>query len=680
MEERKTTEEEKLPLQNITARVIILSAVFFVLQFMTQLFMSIFGTKSGLTGGAISWFIYMLIFVALGKITPLLKLSVGELTYVTIIMVYVLNSGRAGWYPTGNRLLWELLRFTNMLTFSIYNNPNWVNWVPSWMFPAENRMEIAKMLLYGKTPGEIFPYAAMVSHVLYTTALMGLFMILGQVLLFGVIGPQWVDVERLTFPYAVSITYSNEKMIRTKDLFNLKIFESKVFWIFFIIGCITGITPFLMEVLPGVPIAFSFVYGSFRVDLPPIATAFPGAMAYGWFWWPQFYVGLLVPNETLFTFVLWYIVIGVLYNTIALRMGWYSEYTVGNEYTRWGVPHAQAPFPIINMMLGGGLVMSGVILWWGARSRFKRIFDAMRGNDIVEHGISLRFLGYLGIVCFIALIALLTASGMPLIIVLLYMFFYWAHNAAVARVSSEYVDHPGYIRGWDWHLMYPLGASLGYWTMTVPANYSWWFTRTVTWHLGYCCGPRTQGSAYMNNTNIYKVARDANVNLKHLLFLIIGTLALGMPLIMFTTIYFYVNGGGSTSSLLGHQQLESYGINSLVFNVSGGNFDVGYIWWIQGAIIVLIFWLAKRFLPWLPYNPYMIPAAGFNVEWYWLAALCSLVIRVIAIRMVGSRTYMRYATSIVTALLAGYAAIYLLSWLFHFSTVAWPTYLARMSA
>jgi len=66
-----------------------------------------------------------------------------------------------------------------------------------------------------------------------------------------------------------------------------------------------------------------------------------------------------------------------------------------------------------------------------------------------------------------------------------------------------------------------------------------------------------------------------------------------------------------------------------------------------------------------------------NIEWWWLMALFSLIIKIIVGRIVGPETYTKYALAAIVGGLAGYGLIFTIAYFINFGMVGLPTFQAR---
>ncbi|MEM4474573.1 MAG: hypothetical protein QXY75_06315, partial [Candidatus Bathyarchaeia archaeon] len=489
--------------------------------------------------------------------------------------------------------------------------------------------------------------------------------------------------EKILFVNALPATLLIQSTITEKAgekpmLFNLRERTMKIFWVFFTIGFIASITPLLIELFPALPLMSAFQFGWINVPVFSfMPNILPGAMGYGWWNWVQYFLGLLVPNDILATAVILYIVFGIGYNAIALQAKWYATYTPGSELTSAGaLPWGQAPIAW-RVMAYGAMIGAALLMFWSARDRLKLLVSSLRGNDIIELGLSMRFVTIVGIISFIVVWILMAAVGMPVIIALLWLIPLFLYHTTCARAQAQYVDHPGAYYVFDWKFLYPMGAALGYWPASPPSNQTWLLTRAIT--LGYSSWiPRCGG--WFNITGVmplYRIARDLKVNLKDMFIALIIVAVIGTPLVYFTGYWFVIHGGGFLNTRLyawPWSTVQSQGLTTASLT-AGATWSMEIGWLIGGMILTFVVYTMKIFLPWLPLDPYWVGIMLINTEWYWLMALASLATRLIAIRIIGIEGYYKYAAPVAIGALVGYGSVYTLSALANFGLVALPTFL-----
>jgi len=324
-------------------------------------------------------------------------------------------------------------------------------------------------------------------------------------------------------------------------------------------------------------------------------------------------------------------------------------------------------------MLGGGLC-----LLWMSRNRIKMLLDTLRGEDKRELGLSMRFVAILGIASFVILWVFLSALGVPVIISLMWLVMFILYHLMTARAQATYVDHPGALWAFDWHILYPTGASLGYWPVTPPANQTWFLTRSITFGQSSWvnrCGGWWQ---ICGLAPIYKIASEFKINLKHLTCLMFAVMIIGVPTVFFSQAYIAAHVGYLNTNMYSWMAgtVESQGVVTAGLP-PGATFDLAKTWIIGGVIYGIFLYVLKTFVPALPFDPFMMVISLVNLEWWWLMALFSLIIRVIAIRIVGPEVYTKYALAAVVGGLAGYGVVFTIASFINFGMVALPTFQAR---
>jgi hypothetical protein len=667
----------------LSRKVILLSIIWFAIFLPISELIFFYNNKpSTYFGYPMVFFWTILLFLALGKWNPL-RLNSAELIAVWCIVSFLGGSRcLSRWTHTE-----QILRLADMtygiIPLGLRDIPEiYGPLTPAYLFPIENREALVSILYEGLTPGQVFPWSAFVLPLTIFSIYSICLMFISFAVVFGIIGKPWADIEKLTWPvYGLPLVSMTQYTFEERRLYNFKDRRMRVFWVAVIIGAFFAITPILIELLPAMPLLGSFQFGEMNiVILPGIHTILPGVLGNVWWVFPQFFVGLVVPNDILMTCVFVWIFESV-YNAIALQAGWYVSYTPGQEVTGWSgaLPFGQYPVNFYAQMVPGGGVATGLLLLWAARHRLKEIWSAMRGRDIIEHGLSLKFIGLFGIGSFIFIIAFLGILGVPVIIAIWWLTGWILYYTMTARAAAMYWDHPA--DSWNlWKTSFALGHALGYWPAEPSANQSLYNTLVLMNYGHNSWIPRCGG--FYNITGIaplYYYARTFNVNLKHLLIMLIAITVIGVPLTFFTEYWFLVHGGGfANTNTYKWCQWMPYGAGlAEQWWWSGGNLQMEVIWFIAGFIHIFLIYGLKAVFPRLPINPFFWAPAILALDWYWFTALVSLIVKVIAIRVVGPKTYMEYSIAFVTGAMAGFGAVFAIASFHQLFTVAIPTFLSR---
>jgi hypothetical protein len=675
---------EKSETKPVTLRAIIVAVLMFAIFLpISEILLLYNRNPSTYYGFPLTFFWLTMMFYALGKVSNKLRLSVSEYAFVFVVVNILAGArGMSMWAQTEN-----FLRFSDeaasILITGLFNTPAlYESLVPEILFPAAQRADVVNMVMMGMSPGQIFPWAALAVPVAMYSIFTFLIMSISAFISFAILSPVWTDIEKLPFPiHALSAIEFARDGIEKRRIFNLKEGDRKVFWIFFLIGAIASLTPVLLELVPTLPLLNTFNFGETRVPiLSSISSVLPGWIGYGWWVFPQFFIGLVVSNEALISAIVAYLV-HCIYNVIAVQAGWYQYYVPGSEVTGgyWDLPSGQSPFPLRYMIMPGGFVGVGIILFWAARHRIKKVVNALLGKEnAVEAGLSLRFVSYIGVASIVLFLGLFAVVGVPFIIGLMWLVMWICFYTAAARAAAVYGGAGGALNYGDWKVMYPVGSSLGYWPVDPPGNQAWFVTRAVTY--GFADTMARGGGMYdmVALTALCHIQKSFNVNMKHVYIAVLVVAGLGTPLMYLSGYWFTVHTGGlySVNSMPYYDMMMDYQGVMLAYFTAGGNFFLESAWFVTGIGISVGIYALKMFVPILPIDPTILTILLWNPEWFWMTAIASLVVKFVAIRIVGQKTFMEYAKAVVVGSMAGFGAIFTLLALSQLGLVAIPRFLS----
>jgi len=667
-------------LGGVTAKSILATVIIFIIFIPFSLIGRYFTDRPETFYGYPMTFLVMVsIFYALGKLGPRLQFTPQEFAVVYAMTTFIGGSRILMWWGHTEQI-WPMFTMSwAVFALGLNSNPTvWGPLVPDHLFPTANREKLLGMFMNGISPGEAFPLTALATPLLIYSIFAWLLMCLSMAIVWGIIGYSWANVERITFINALPTMMVTRWGLEDRSLWGFK-GPMKVFWAVFIFGIIAAGTPLILEVFPAIPVLGAFEFGWFQLRIFPfMPSVLPGAMGYGWMNWVQILMGLVVPTEILTSCVINYVAFGVIYNAIALQAGWYVSYTPGDELSNmWGLPWEQAPISFSALARGAMLALGATLLFM-SRDRIRMLADALRGKDTVELGLSMRFVSILGIASFIVFWILLSALGLPVIMGLMWIIMYVLWHLMTARGQATYADHPFELWQFDWKVMKFTGAGLGYWPATASADQVWFLTRSVTYgHSSWIprCGA-WWGIAGL--APIYKMASEFKINLKHLTYLMFGVMIIGLPTIFFSQASLAAHVGYLNTNMYSWQagHAESMGVTSLGLT-PGASLDLEVTWLGVGVIYGILLYALKTFVPALPYDPFMMAISLCDLEWWWLMALFSLVIKLVLMRIVGAETFTRYALYAMVGGLAGYGVVFTVTSFINFGMVGLPTFLTR---
>jgi len=630
------------------------------------------------------WFVGMfwivLFFQAIGLINPKWKLTNAEIA--VLFPAFMVISGKhftTRGIPTLDNVMAYLDKGLFVFprafldpTLSAY----WLKMTPSYMFPKD--LGVAKNLYMGLGGT---PWGQLAGSMAYWTIFLILFAVIQICLVFAVWGYPWIKVEKILFPYGVgsvylvSITEEDPETKRYK-LFNLKLPETRTYWTGFFIGVLMSGIPMILEITPIVTPPAVFYFGHYPVKIPPLAAALPGSIASGTYVFWLFLVWILLPLDILYTFMIMYVVIGLIYRPLAVSMG-IIPYTPGMEYdSGWGTMWLE-PFPY-GLMAHTGSIFA-IALWslWMMKDRLKTlasiiISDLTRKSserkDLVEDGLPLRWPVWIGTIATIIWIAWYTATGTPFIIAVIFTIVWFLLMVGGARVWGE-VAHvepvmPGSLAN-QW-LIYPLGSALGYWPWNVPSegnNYAWFSYHVNSY---FTTGPQARcfaGGGYGPTSVYYKICSDNHVNMGDAFKTALLAILIAAPVAQIANVWFVSNAGGIEhiytysahhTTLSNQYILSDTGINPM-FRRPASVAAYG----IAGFIITLALYIVRLRAPWLPLNPVGVLVSWVFLGYAWINGLV-IIIKLVCIRVFGVKKFEQYATPLVGGALIGTGAMFLL--------------------
>ncbi|MEM3414132.1 MAG: DUF6784 domain-containing protein [Thermoproteota archaeon] len=686
------TQEIKLNHAITTKSLIISILLYLPLLYLTSLMM-LYTDKSGTFGTFIIPMIYIIVVLGmLSKLNKWFQLTVSEYLLVFIVIsflgmhsYFVMN---AAGHPLGY-FSWAWLMDPYALLQSGVAQ-DWDKVTPSFLFPAgADRFTIAKQLANGLTPGEVFNFSALMVPIIYWTVVTAFYLLVGVFITFAIIGKLWVEKERLVFPMSVPVTYiiKEGSNFQTKsglpNILNFSDSKVKVFWAVFVIGVLSGINPLITELFPQFPM--SQWWGETLVPLTFLGSLWPGIYASGIFFIPQIAVGLLVPNDILYTSILTWFIFGILYQGLAVTFG-IIPYQSGMEY-RWpweDVPGWWLPFPYSRW--GGLGVGLGIATWliWQSRDRVKQVLSTLTGKDEIENGLSLREVTMIGVGATILWWLFIIVSGGDVVTGLLSIILVYLWSFLYARVWAEVFWHTGQ-SFWEgpnaWLLIYNIGT----YTSGFPANPTWdqpnlsigWniVNRQMdflgNWDISY--SPYATGWL----VNIYKMAYETKSNLKDIFYAIIvaGILNFFLGGILLTWMTVHTSGGISSTNLWATWTFwdpAGKGFKG-IWGIASGETPLYYwIYAISGIIVTWAIYLLRLKFAWFWIHPVAMWVSLVIPNYMWLTSLIALIIKEVSVRTVGVKKYEEYVVPAASGWTIGFGAVWLLAAILNLFGVVLP--------
>ncbi|MBO3801666.1 MAG: hypothetical protein JTT12_05030 [Candidatus Brockarchaeota archaeon] len=534
-----------------------------------------------------------------------------------------------------------------------FNNPPYADFykkvIPSWIFPS------GLETIQAWTGRAAVNWGPWIVPIIYWTIFSTSWMIFVIFLVWGLIGPQWTEVERLTFPMAIPSTYlinSLEEQEGKVKLFNIRTNEMKLFWGTFVIGFVVSAVVSLGDILPAFGM-YTEVWEK-HMNFMFIQSVFGnGAMVNGVLIPHQVMLSLLLPFDVLWTGVLTWVVVGLIYQPLGVRLG-FLPYTPGVEtYADWYFGELP-PWPYQYMALSGLSMSVAIYALWAARDRIRKIYNAMVKEDINESGLSLKLMGWGMVLSAIFLFVFWAISGVPVIMSFIVLFLYILWVIADARVMSEVWWHDPVLWFYSFYLTQPAGAFLGLWPSTVPTyNSGNLMTEQVVAGIGNWI-PRHSPMGAGFTTQYYSLAKRTNTDVKEAFYMyvltaIIGTFVAIVTFVWITTFFGYQNNPGTGSYAISY--LTSKGPitgSSLTLTASQA-----YLWAIVGLLLGFGLYYIRMVFPGFVINPVALIPSLWLMEFMWLACLIALIVKYALVKAVGPARFQNIVVPIAAGLAIG---------------------------
>ncbi|MEM1810725.1 MAG: DUF6785 family protein, partial [Thermofilaceae archaeon] len=292
--------------RGLTPRVLILSLITIFVLTPVSAMIYFLTDKTGLYQSLmIPYFFIILLNFLVGKVNPRWRLTPPELAILLLPFFAIIGKAYlpigAGFEGFG-RFQINTVHFLIYATNNMPMMPVFRELLPGYIWPKDPT--VIEMAWRGKLPGEVVNWGAWTGAIMFIWLSSLTWLLLVIFIVFGIIGYQWVEVERLTFPMAIPTTYI---IVRSQEngrtpLFDMKESESRIFWVAFIVGLVIGGAPIMAEVIPAIPVGGAFQWGEMPMSFMFIPAVFgPGAHAQAVFIIHQAMLFLLVPFDVLWT-------------------------------------------------------------------------------------------------------------------------------------------------------------------------------------------------------------------------------------------------------------------------------------------------------------------------------------------------------------------------------------------
>ncbi len=633
--------------------------------------------------------IYIIIFLEILRKFGI-RVSAAQLALMTIPMFWF---GSKAWYTTftGETNIFNTIPmwFHSFTRQAIYiealRSYYLKSGLPSWLVPRN--VDAVIKLWHGLSPGESIPWDVWAGPI----AAYSIFFI-SQILIFAftvylLTGPQWIEIERVVYPNTAPtvyqlVTWGKRDERGRSELFNLRILTTKVFWISVIVGLIIGL-PFYGSILA--PFYWMrYIYAGFGGGLgtwvfrPTLLTR---SVLPGWGARSYFYIGgalwlVLCPWDTIISIIIVYLLFMGLIPFILVKAGLVTYSPGMEDFPQWSIG-SQRPFPYIIMAFGMAL---GLGFWylWQMRERFKLMWQALTGKNIVHRGINIRYATIGFIIVIIIWFAWWLAVGMNFIQLLVGFIFYIAFCLAAGRAWAEYGPWPLACTSMYWEWVWPVGAAVGAYSFTPPN------TTTAAYAAGIFSAAYSSCLSWNNDPcsiggtgAMYKVLYENRVHLGKALMYYIILVILMVPIYLVVDIWLsyhmgYVNlGPQGTLTPWNHASIAlDRGVRAVAHI---GGYDPGYIlsWTAVGAVVGIVLAWMRTVFPWFMFNPIFLAGLG-EFHWLWLQGIVAAIIKLVLTRALGAKRAEELMFPIVAGFLTGVGLPYIACGIYAWATGVIP--------
>jgi hypothetical protein len=544
-------------------------------------------------GTRYDWMLFLMFGVLL--LPLLLKLGVRfSRTTLTIIYTFCFtgaSSATVAMFMLGP-IFWIPYRFPDMLT----------QW-PAFMVIPES-----VATAWYTPPGSPVNLAPWIGPMMYYF-MIGLLPILATSLLAVIWRRQWLEVERLPYPYSRPIFETINEV--TKPANETQIFKGP--WILMWIGLLLGFAIYIPDVLyissvgaiPRLPLGeMLWTGGAFRLDL----TAQVGT-------------GLCLSWTPFITAVLWFLPMDVTLTVwvailvhytiipyILTSAGMWQDPSPGGAWGLWGPVNQNPPFPVPRMMWFSYFGVLGIGLWslWRGRDLLRNIWNTLRGSGEYADDpvLSYRLAVPAYLICSVLWLVFMLASGGFVPGIITFWILWSVMLLGYNRIRGEYHWSGGM---WDVHFGYDF---IG---IVVEAQGGF---ATIPGHMPMLFGSQQGSSVAFSGYNYkaiesFKVSTETKVNHKWVLHSNITAGVFGLLFAMFLWVTLGYNYGAQSLPLFGMQPVPNDVIqvinrhnNGAMAAVYNKLYPFGYAWEsaVGGAVwTFLLMFLRSRF-GWFPFN------------------------------------------------------------------------------
>ncbi|MEM2314665.1 MAG: DUF6785 family protein [Candidatus Bathyarchaeia archaeon] len=624
------------------------------------------------------WFVGLIYIIALlealKRMNPKLRISPTLLTLILMPMFIFGGKTFLATFTGETNFTNVVNAFWNSWAYVCVHTPEtreiYLRYAPSWLVPRDlNQVELVV-----NGGGGPIDWGVWIPPIIGWSIILVATWILNTFIAFLITGPRWVEIEKLVFPPSIPATYLVKNYTSFTEegksiLFNLKDRTIRVFWIAMIVGLIVGLPTYLAIWMPELRYVLGAAGGGlamFWVDIRPIMQAIlPGAQGVAHLYLGSAFWTVLLPWDTIITVLLVWLILGILYPTIAVRVG-LVPYSPGMEgWNQWSIgAHAANPFPYTVMIFGFPI---GLGIWyiWSARDYIIKGIKALSGKDIREGGMSYRFRMIGLMISFILLVAVWSAAGMPAYISLILVIVYVVYSISAGRVWAEFGPWGLECSPSIWMYVWPVGAVAGAWGWVPAEGSSIAIFSMAGSSYSTCIGFNNDPTSIGGHTWIYRVGYDSGSDLNSLMKWSIIMAIIFVPLyltfdVWFSSHYGYINTAmnyifGWNHPLIGLGQ----GVTSL--NYWLGDPGRTLTWFAVGIVLSLIIAALRTRYAWFFINPIMMVAAVTEMHWLWLNFIIAAIVKYALTKSLGPAKTIQYMIPLIAGFLIGVGLPYLIS-------------------
>jgi hypothetical protein len=541
------------------------------------------------------------------------------------------------------------------ITASRHMNSDWsTSFVPSFMAPPA---EITSQMVNGHVPipwGEWFP-SIMYHWILFI--LLGVF----YVSIATLFRRRWIEVERVPFPHAL-LAYELMRRIPEEKPLMEKL--GRPFLLGIILGLVFQIPVFMTSVFPWFPDIYGwktlcasgqwYVRGGTNLAYIAGLSAFqehPAMVA----------VAYIVPLSISFNSWFWHLIYIVLMQ-VAYSMGYYTGIeNTGGCGRYWCTPSGltDPPFKFMAVSWGGGLLGLAAITLFLSRGYIRETLKAAmdrRSNAGIEiernEALTYRNIYLLLASSFVLLVVLFMVDGLGFVAALLVpsgYFLYWLALSLIHGMAGVTTSTPEYGNTLFRLFVWP----------TAPDPPTREYVLTSYYSRRMICGPEITGGCTFTGFECYRMANLTGTSNSNVLKIMLAVIVIAPIAVLLTYISLcYAYGGTALPGNGGRvQNTQFFGYTDPASWAKYPARDPLAQYILAGFIIVAGLQLLHARFVWFPFEPigFIIATSPNSVLFgQWGSFLIAWALKMITLRVGGSKLYERAGMPLAAGFIAGY--------------------------